>query len=314
MAVNKTYLVSVGFYVLALAAEVSGITSQPLALFLALIATVIICYALFKDRNRILTLSGPLLLGVIGALLIVAAIIWNFAGAPKPAPSQAEGRGGAGGVASVSGDGIGIGGKGGAGGVSGAGGTGGSATVSGGGLAVGGEGGEAGQADRGGRGGRSGYGLLGLPDKQLPDGTWLSDAGRGGDGAGPPKRTLDPETQSIFVQLLRGRLPDGGTAEIGMVDIQFRPLAETLDALFKMAGWQTVLNKAPINPHQIKEVQGVGVAAYNKFYMEALESVFQSVGFKDTYTELRHSDVPRDNPKWPMVQSKTYVTIGFPKE
>jgi hypothetical protein len=49
-------------------------------------------------------------------------------------------------------------------------------------LAVGGEGGEAGQLDRPARGGRSGAEVLGIPNIQLPDGTWLWDYGRGGDG------------------------------------------------------------------------------------------------------------------------------------
>jgi hypothetical protein len=53
---------------------------------------------------------------------------------------------------------------------------------------MGGEGGEAGQHHRGGRGGRSPLELLGMKNEQLPDGTWLWDYGRGGDGAYiPPK-------------------------------------------------------------------------------------------------------------------------------
>ncbi len=51
-------------------------------------------------------------------------------------------------------------------------------------LVVGGEGGEANQPDgRGGRGGRSGFHFAGKEDMQLPDGRWLSEFGRGGDGA-----------------------------------------------------------------------------------------------------------------------------------
>jgi hypothetical protein len=79
-----------------------------------------------------------------------------------------------------------IGGAGGGGGV-GRGGDGGDAKVVGDGMALGGEGGEAGQVDRGGRGGRSPLEVLGVPNRQLPDGTWLWDYGRGGDGGGPKR-------------------------------------------------------------------------------------------------------------------------------
>lgn len=99
--------------------------------------------------------------------------------------SLPTGMGGAGGNAKV-GNGYAIGGKGGRGGVpgSGSGGAGGDAeAVSG--LALGGEGGDAGQSDGGGKGGRSGFEVLGRPNYQFPDGTWLWDYGRGGDGADP---------------------------------------------------------------------------------------------------------------------------------
>lgn len=93
--------------------------------------------------------------------------------------------GGKGGSATVNGNGTAIGGPGGGGGPYGPGGDGGEALVIGDGFAAGGEGGEAGQIDRGGRGGRSGYEAAGLPNYQLPDGTWIYDYGRGGDGANP---------------------------------------------------------------------------------------------------------------------------------
>lgn len=97
------------------------------------------------------------------------------------------GIGGAGGSAKV-GSGYAIGGKGGRGGVPGSGsaGAGGNAEVAGEGLALGGEGGDAGQADSGGKGGRNGFEVLGVPNYQFPDGSWLWEFGRGGDGAGPP--------------------------------------------------------------------------------------------------------------------------------
>ncbi|GAA1153973.1 hypothetical protein GCM10009630_60220 [Kribbella jejuensis] len=98
------------------------------------------------------------------------------------------GQGGRGGAATVGGTGLAVGGPGGGGGPSGAGGDGGSAEVGGDGWAFGGEGGGA-----DGRGGRSGYELAGLPNFQLPDGTWMYDIGRGGDGAGQVTSAPDPD-------------------------------------------------------------------------------------------------------------------------
>ncbi len=131
----------------------------------------------------------------LGAILIVVAVVLLlgsvFRGKPKEAISAAPppSRGGSGGHARVAGSGTAIGGAGGNAGAPGAGqgGNGGSAEVEGDGFALGGEGGEAGQADRGGRGGRSPLEVLGVPNQQLPDGSWLWDKGRGGDGVSPQK-------------------------------------------------------------------------------------------------------------------------------
>jgi hypothetical protein len=114
-----------------------------------------------------------------------------------------QSRGGRGGDAKVGGHGTAVGGSGGAGGVGGSGGDGGRAEVNGDGFAVGGEGGEAGHADRGGRGGRGPLEILGAPNRQLADGTWLWDFGRGGDGGTPggatPKSTpKDSDDDSGF--------------------------------------------------------------------------------------------------------------------
>ena len=97
------------------------------------------------------------------------------------------GSGGRGGSATVRGNGIAIGGSGGNAGPGGAGGDGGSGYIEGDGIALGGEGGEAGQLCKGGKGGRSPMEAHGLPNRQLPDGSWLWDYGRGGDGASPPR-------------------------------------------------------------------------------------------------------------------------------
>lgn len=101
--------------------------------------------------------------------------------------------GGEGGSATVGGSGIAVAGPGGGGGIGGSGGTGGGGTVAGDGVVFGGEGGGAGQPDRRGRGGRGGLELSGIPNQQLPDGTWLWDYGRGGDGANQPADADDSE-------------------------------------------------------------------------------------------------------------------------
>ncbi len=82
------------------------------------------------------------------------------------------------------------GGPGGRGGPWGPGGNGGDAHAKGNAIALGGEGGEAGQLDRGGNGGRSAAEVHGILNRQLPDGSWLWNYSRGGDGASPsPLRT-----------------------------------------------------------------------------------------------------------------------------
>jgi hypothetical protein len=98
------------------------------------------------------------------------------------------GTGGKGGNATAEENGFAKGGPGGRGGPWGSGGNGGDAHAKGNAVALGGEGGEAAQFDRGGKGGRSAAEIHGIPNRQLPDGSWLWDYGRGGDGASPTKK------------------------------------------------------------------------------------------------------------------------------
>lgn len=104
-------------------------------------------------------------------------------------------QGGRGGNAKVNGtNSTAIGGLGGGGGPLGKGGDGGSAEAIGDNcFAMGGEGGEAGQLDRGGKGGRSPFEILGHENIQLPDGSFLWDKGRGGDGAGPSVQEIQKQ-------------------------------------------------------------------------------------------------------------------------
>jgi hypothetical protein len=68
------------------------------------------------------------------------------------------------------------------------GGPGGNAVASGGGMALGGQGGEAPQPDgRGGRGVQNGLIAHGFPDQLLPNGHWISEYGRGGNGSNAPQ-------------------------------------------------------------------------------------------------------------------------------
>jgi hypothetical protein len=98
---------------------------------------------------------------------------------------ESIGSGGHGGNAKVIGqNGIAYGGNAGKGGIGGKGGDGGNAEAKGdNSFAMGGEGGDAGQSNgKGGKGGRGPAEVLGLPNIKLPDGTFLWDIGKGGDG------------------------------------------------------------------------------------------------------------------------------------
>ncbi len=111
-------------------------------------------------------------------------IIQNISNINHP---SGTGAGGKGGNAVAEENGVAKGGPGGRGGPWGPGGNGGNAHAKGGAIALGGEGGEAAQFDRGGKGGRSAAEVHGIPNRQLPDGSWLWDYGRGGDAASPTK-------------------------------------------------------------------------------------------------------------------------------
>ncbi len=133
-------------------------------------------------------------------------------------------------------------------------------------------------------------------------------------GSSRTKRSFDLDAQKQFIKLLKDNLPDNGYAEISFTSLEFRQFAETLDSLFKSAGWKTIFNKSPIGAHQKESVPGLGVTGYNKFYVESVLDIFTKMGIADTYSEIRETDVPESSPKWPMVQKKIYVTIGFVKD
>ncbi len=129
----------------------------------------------------------------IGTILTIATIIISiYFGLKSKNKNSGGGRGG---NAKVNGaNSTAIGGLGGGGGLYGKGGDGGSAEVVGNnGFSMGGEGGEAGQLDRGGRGGRSPMEILGIKNTQLPDGTFLWDYGRGGNGSGPAVQDIQKQ-------------------------------------------------------------------------------------------------------------------------
>ncbi len=136
---------------------------------------------------------------IINILALIVSLLWLFS-VPGWEPlvvcigciatlitqlyAKKDNNGGNGGNVKVSGNNsVGIGGIGGGAGPGGKGGDGGSVEAFGdNAFALGGEGGEAGQTDRGGRGGRSPFEILGYENIQLPDGSFLWDKGRGGDG------------------------------------------------------------------------------------------------------------------------------------
>jgi hypothetical protein len=87
-----------------------------------------------------------------------------------------------------------------------------------------------------------------------------------------------------------------------------------LAALFDSAGWQTNLNGQPIEPYQVREVNGVLIGGWNEHFLDAVIGAFQEAGITDIHRELRKSEMPRENPKWPMVQQSVWLEIGFPEK
>lgn len=130
---------------------------------------------------------------VITMAKIVKIISWITRIFRSDAPS---GQGGNGGNAKVCGNGTAIGGSAGKGGNKrcGRGGNGGDASIMGDGIAIGGTGGDAGRLDgTSAKGGMNVFEALGRPNIQLPDGTYLWDYGKGGDGASATSIVKDDE-------------------------------------------------------------------------------------------------------------------------
>lgn len=130
----------------------------------------------------------------------------------------------------------------------------------------------------------------------------------------PKKRSLDATRRERFVKSLKSNLPDGGTARIHYIAQQFEPLGETLVALFDAAGWQADLRMRQTSKVPLVKVQGVGVAAFNKHYMETVAEILKEAGITDIYQDHRILEVPRENPKYPSAQKTVYVYIGYEEE
>lgn len=98
------------------------------------------------------------------------------------------------------------------------------------------------------------------------------------------KRSFSVSEQTQFVGMIKERLPEAGTARVHYVALEFQPFAETIEALFKAAGWKSRVGARQVSKIPLVNVQGIGIAAYNKHYLEAVHEVFRECGVTDIYT------------------------------
>ncbi len=128
------------------------------------------------------------------------------------------------------------------------------------------------------------------------------------------KRSMGADDKSTFLRLLKNRLPNAGPVRIHFIDLQFQPLGESLQGIFEDAGWKTTLRQRLPSKTPLVKVQGVGIASYNKHYLEMIEASFRDIGITDLYTEVRDLGVPEDNPKFQEIKNTVYIYLGFPAE
>ena len=122
---------------------------------------------------------------------------------------------------------------------------------------------------------------------------------------------LTPDTQHQLVTTLKKYAEDPANVDISFAEIKQRPLADTLIAIFALAGWKTSLTNIPFDsyvPHR-PYVRGIEVLGYNKMLVEAVTAALKTAGLSEAKATVGETQVKRENPKWNSIQHSIRIII-----
>ncbi len=91
-----------------------------------------------------------------------------------------------------------------------------------------------------------------------------------------------------------------------------RSLAESIVAVFNVAGWQAALTNVPLESYIIHQtyLRESGCFGRNKHLLEAVSDGLKHTGLYGVEPCLEHHAIKKDNPKWMSCEHSIEITIG----
>lgn len=89
-----------------------------------------------------------------------------------------------------------------------------------------------------------------------------------------------------------------------------RPIAETLESIFRLAGWETNLTNVPLEQYQQEQFDGVQVRGVNGDIVRSVARALKRAGLRRVREQIEPNNVLRENPKWSSVEHHVRITVG----
>lgn len=93
------------------------------------------------------------------------------------------------------------------------------------------------------------------------------------------------------------------------VDAEF---SRHLTSIFDAAGWRTNFNNVAVEKyHPTHRVTGTVVSGFNPMIVEAVATSLKEYGIANLRSSLETSEIKQGSPKWPHVQGRVNIMIGY---
>jgi nucleoside 2-deoxyribosyltransferase len=125
----------------------------------------------------------------------------------------------------------------------------------------------------------------------------------------PPSLADNHSRQMELADRIKEAFQDGGNVKISFASMGEQRLAKALLAVFDLAGWKTQFTNTPLERQAAEYIGGIEVWGHNEAFVERLCKVLGEDGL-EVRPKVTATDVPHDNPKWPMAQRYARITVG----
>lgn len=123
-----------------------------------------------------------------------------------------------------------------------------------------------------------------------------------------------PEGKQKLVAQLKGYASEYSVAHLLAFPAQVMPLLETLDSIFKQAGWQTNFTNTPQEPFIKRHLGGTQVSGFSKHLVDDVAQFLREAGLHDIKKEIKENKISPDNPKYPYTLHRINITLGYQRD